>query len=214
MVSTIATDTMLRGDQSGLGTASDGQSYTLNGGIATSIVSNEAVITGSGGFLSVFLGTKTTADINFLVRLTQNSNPFDGIGPCFRAVDASNMYIIALYSGLGGLVFAKLVSGGFNNIADANITLNNGEYRWIRAQMIGNHVQIRSWVDGGSEPGTWDIDTTDSSYASAGRFGMATNAFAGGGDTVSFDHITVTDTKASTGSNLLTRGHRLGRILP
>ena len=192
-MTTLATDTCIRSDQSGLGTASDGQVWSVNGTMTTSIASNEAVITASSGFPSAFLGTKTTADINFLMRLEQNNNVFDGIGPCFRCVDSANMYFVAAYAGSGGLVFAKLVSGGFTQLGSGSFTLNINTFYWIRVVMSGSHLQARIWADGSSEPSTWTIDTTDTTYSAAGQFGVSTNTFSQGTDTVKFDSITVTD---------------------
>lgn len=190
-MTTLAQDTVARADQSGLGTASDGHTYTINGTMTTSISSNEAVITATSGFPSAFLSSTTTADINFLVRIKQPNNNFDGIGPCFRAVDGNNMYFVAAYAGSGGLLFAKLVSGGFTSLATGSFALDETHFFWIRAVMSGNHLQARIWQDGNTEPSTWLIDTTDTTYSSAGRFGISTNAFST--DVVNFDHITVTD---------------------
>jgi len=193
-MTTLAQDTCIRADQSGLGTASDGSSYTVNGTVTTAIASNEAKITAANGFPSVFLSSNTTADINVLVRVQQINNSFDGIGPCFRCVDGNNMYFVALYAGSGGLVFAKLVSGGFTSLATGAFTLNAATYYQVRVIMAGNHLQARIWADGSSEPGTWIIDTTDATYSSAGRFGMSFNTYGGNGTL--FDHITVTDNQS------------------
>jgi hypothetical protein len=197
-MSQLAQDTCIRADQSGLGTASDGSSYTVNGTVTTAISSNEALITAANGFPSVFLSSQTTADINVLVRIRQISNVFDGTGPCFRCADGNNMYFVAAYAGTGGMVFAKLVSGGFSSLATGSFTLNTNTFHWMRVVMAGNHLQARMWADGDPEPGTWIIDTTDSTYGSAGRFGMSFNTYSGTG--TDFDHITVTDNQSITTS--------------
>lgn len=186
----LSTDTCIRANQSGLGTASDGETYTVNGAITTSIVSNEANVTGSGTFTSAILGTQTTANINFLVRVEQINNNFDGVGPCWRSsANGQNCYFVAIYS--GNLLFAKLVSNGFTQLASTAVSEVSGTFYWIRVSMTGNHLQARTWQDGNSEPGTWNIDTTDATYSAAGRYGMSFNQFSGTG--VQFDHITVTD---------------------
>lgn len=189
-MSILSTDTCIRANQSGLGTASDGETYTINGTITTSIASNEAVVSGSSTFTSAILGTQTTADINFLVRVEQSSNNFDGVGPCWRS-DASgqNCYFCAIYN--GALLFAKLVNNGFTQLASVNVSEVSSVFYWIRATMTGNHCQARAWQDGNTEPSTWNIDTTDSTYTAAGRYGMSFNQFSGSG--VKFDHITVTN---------------------
>lgn len=190
----LSVDTCIRPNQSGLGTSSGGETYTTNGTFTASIQNDEATIEGSTGFTSALLGTQTTADIGFLVRVTQNNNVFDGIGPTWRSdATGANCYFLALYAGSGGLVFAKLVSGGFTSLATGTFTLALNTFYWVRVLMLGNHLQARIWQDGNSEPLTWLIDTTDSTYSTAGRYGMSFNQFSGGTDTVQFDHITVTN---------------------
>lgn len=203
----LSTDTCIRANQSGLGTASDGETYTVNGSITTSIASNEAVVTGSGTFTSAILGTQTTANINFLVRVEQTNNNFDGVGPCWRSDSTGqNCYFVAIYN--GGLLFAKLVSNGFTQLASTNVSEVEGVFYWIRVSMTGNHLQARIWQDGSGEPGTWNIDTTDSTYASAGRYGMSFNGFSGAG--VKFDHITVTDNNNTL--NLATEAQAIFKV--
>jgi hypothetical protein len=194
-VGTLSVDTCLRPDQAGLGTSSGGETYTINGSLTTSISSNEAVVTGSSGFTSALLGAQTTADIDITVRVEQINNNFDGVGPTWRSdATGANCYFIALYAGT--ILFAKLVGGGFSSIASTNISEMSGTYYQMHVKMIGNHLQARAWQDGTSEPGTWNIDTTDSTYAAAGRYGMSFNAFSGAG--IHFDHITVTNGTSST----------------
>lgn len=186
----LSIDTCIRPNQSGLGTASDGETYTINGTLTTSIASNEAVVSGSTTFTSAILGTQTTADINFIVRAKQSNNNFDGVGPIWRSsADGTNSYFCALYNGT--LLFAKLVSNAFTQLASTNIGEVSGTFYWIRVSMMGNHLQARAWQDGNAEPSTWNIDTTDSTYTAAGRYGMSFNQFSGSG--VQFDHITVTN---------------------
>lgn len=200
----LSTDTCQRADQSGLGTASDGETYTINGTFTSSISGNEATIKGSSGFTSALLGTQTTADINFLVRVTQNNSFNDGIGPQWRSdATGANCYFVALYQGT--FLFAKLVSGGFTQIIYANVSDTINTFYWIRVSMTGSHLQARIWQDGTSEPGTWTLDTTDTTFSAAGRYGMSFNTFAAGSDTVQFDHITVTDNTSAMNMATLAR---------
>jgi hypothetical protein len=64
----------------------------------------------------------------------------------------------------------------------------------IRFRINGSSLKARIWVAGDAEPGTWDIDSTDSTYSAAGWNGatianFSTNAawrkfgFGTGGDT-------------------------------
>lgn len=198
---------MVRSNQSGLGTASDGVNMwgAITNGATANIVSDEASISNCvSGFPTAFLGNKTTTNINFLVRVQQSNNVNDGIGPCFRCQDANNMYFVALYENLSGLIFSKLVAGNFTNIVSGNFTLSTGTFYWIRVVMSGNHLQARVWQDGTSEPGSWLIDTTDNTYTTAGQFGMIFNVFQSSSDVVFFDHIVVTDNQTPVTNPIVT----------
>lgn len=144
------------------------------------------------------------------MRLSQNGNTSAGIGPCFRVQSTGNLYFMALYQ---GCLFAYLASGSLTSIATGSIpSLPVNGYYWTRTIMQNNHCQIRVWPDDGSgEPSTWNIDTTDSTYSSAGQFGITTN---GAGGQVFFDHLTVTDNQASTATTILHRKNRIGMVLP
>jgi hypothetical protein len=50
---------------------------------------------------------------------------------------------------------------------------------WLRFRANGTAIRVRRWKDGDSEPGTWDIDTTDSTYSTAGNvLGLTTTVTA------------------------------------
>lgn len=50
---------------------------------------------------------------------------------------------------------------------------SNTKY-WIRLRVNGTSLKARIWADGGSEPGTWDHDTTDSAVSGVGWAGLYT----------------------------------------
>lgn len=71
---------------------------------------------------------------------------------------------VALYRGVGTTqtqVAAQSITGG-----------TAGEWWHYRLRANGDSFKIRVWEDGGSEPGTWDIETTDSTYSTAGYVGL------------------------------------------
>lgn len=195
----ISSDTCIRADQSGFGTASDGSSYTMTGEtITTSISSNEAVFSGNGVTANVFalLSSQTTADIDIVVRVFQ-SNAFDGIGVVFRYSNTSNCY----YCMLDGeaLSFHSIVGGTDTQQAHDFEGFSPNTFYWIHVRMVGTHIQFRYWQDGTSEPSTWNIDQTDTNISAAGRYGMY--YFDNNGSVQKFDHITVDNTQTSTTSN-------------
>ncbi len=207
----LAVDTAIRADNpSSMGNASDGQTWSAaTGSPVVGIASNEIFFQGGNSFPSSLLGSKTTKNINFLARLSQNGNTDAGVGPYFRVQSAGNGYFMALFE---GVLFAFLSGGSFNSIATGTIPSAsvNGFY-WTRTVMQNSHCQIRVWPDDGSpEPGTWNIDTTSTTYTTAGQFGLTTN---GAGGQVYADHITITDNTAN-GSTFLHRKTRTGLMLP
>ena len=209
-MATLAQDTFARADSSsGLGTASDGQTWsTFSGSGLAGIASNEGYLQGGSPFPTTIIGAKTTKNINALMRVSQNGNTGDAVGPCFRYQSAGNQYFVNLFD---GVVFASLVGGNFTSLASGSIpSLPVNGYYHLRVVMQNNHCQVRVWPDDGSaEPGTWNIDTTDSTWSGAGQFGLTTN---GGGTQVFVDHMTVTDNVA--GSTFLHRKNRIGMVFP
>lgn len=62
---------------------------------------------------------------------------------------------------------AKYVSGSGTAVGatDASIT-TSGDWYWYRFECTGTTVRLRVWKDGDSEPGSWDVSTTDSDLSS------------------------------------------------
>lgn len=60
----------------------------------------------------------------------------------------------------------------FTTIAGATISISSGTWCWVRFRVNGTALRARIWADGDSEPGTWDVDTTDSTYSTAGHVGL------------------------------------------
>jgi hypothetical protein len=55
---------------------------------------------------------------------------------------------------------------------DTTISLTTGNWYWIRFQFSGSNYKARVWLDGDSEPGTWNVESTDSTYGTAGSVGL------------------------------------------
>src|SRR5487761_1252232 len=193
----LAQDTFIRSNQSGFGLCSDGINTWGSpvGTMTTAIASDEGVVSGSSGFPTVFCGTKTTTDSNFLINVTQNQNADDSVGPFFRAADNANGYFVVPYGGIGGLLFGKLTGGAESNLATGSFAMSVGTAYSLRVVLAGNHLQARIWQAGTTEPSTWLIDTTDSTYSAAGQFGLISNTFAGS-DTVTVATMTGTDNQS------------------
>lgn len=193
-MATLGIDTFVRGNQSGWGTASDGELWTLYGGATASIASNEGVLTNLSASNAVaLLGGNTTGPINILVRLSGN-NFFAAPGVAFRAIDSNNYYRVIVYNGVCN--FDKIVSGARSNIAMATVTgWTINQYWWMRAIMVANALTVRIWLAGTSEPGTNIMTASDATYTN-GRYGLAAYLDQAS-NIVSFDSLTVTDNQSN-----------------
>jgi hypothetical protein len=101
---------------------------------------------------------------------------------------ALNCYMLYADKVNSVLQLFKCVSGTFTLITSVGKTLAYSTWYTMRFKLIGTAIQGRIWQRGTSEPGTWDINTTDSTYSS-GYIGVrkevATN------NTAWFDNFTV-----------------------
>ena len=59
---------------------------------------------------------------------------------------------------------------------DTTVSLTVGNWYWVRFQFSGSAYKLRVWLDGGSEPGTWNVEGTDSTYSTAGSVGLCKGA--------------------------------------
>ena len=92
---------------------------------------------------------------------------------------------------------AKYVSGTATALVTQALTLLANTDYWLRFRVNGTALQARIWLATDAEPGTWGIDTTDTSISAAGWAGVFTFssdsdpeydaiAIATNGDTASF----------------------------
>lgn len=89
-------------------------------------------------------------------------------------------YGVLIVTGSPSVRIAKY-SGGTNTAlgtSTLNATINANTWYWLRARANGTAIKGKVWADGSSEPGTWDIEVTDSSISAAGWNGVF--AFIGG----------------------------------
>lgn len=194
-MTTLAQDSFFRANQVGWGRASDNTNVWESpiGPGTASIASNEGTMvgTGGGGDVHMVLGALTPTNINMLIRTKTTNASGDLNGFLWRwTTAASNGYRCGFF---GGTTFNvdKYTSGSRANIASFSFLYSSNSFYWIRLiHTSGGTLQIRVWADGSSEPGTWNLNTTETTYAS-GNFGTST--FVSSVDTISFDSFTVTD---------------------
>lgn len=68
--------------------------------------------------------------------------------------------------------------------ATASFTFSTSTTYWIRFRANSTSLKARAWADGGSEPGTWGLDVTDSNVTSAGWNGLSDYSTTTNGGTV------------------------------
>jgi len=190
----LAFDAFIRANQSGWGTASDGESWANTRGTATvSITSNEGTLrTASSSFTVMQIGTKIAANQEILVRMKPASAVSSNQGIVARFTNSNNFYYGVLFNNTA--VIGKDVSNVFTTLTNPAFTFSTSNFYWLRFNLIGTTLRLRVWQDGTAEPTTWTATTTDSALASGG-FGLANDHAT---VDAQFDHLTVTN--ASTGS--------------
>ncbi len=77
-------------------------------------------------------------------------------------------YLTQNVAGAASMQRLKYVGGGSTNLLSPvqTVTLATNTWFWTRFQRTGTTIQSRTWADGGSEPGSWDSTSTDSSHSS------------------------------------------------
>jgi len=186
-ITTGYTDSFGRTVSNGLGTATSGQTYTLNGTASQfSVAPNVATIAPTtGGDKFGYLDNLTQdVDISGQVALTAiPATNLATVGFVAKLSSISNYYVGSMMVATGGAIslrFSKVVGGGLVTIATvatgltyvANTFYNlRFSIRWSQALQT-NILTSKLWVVGGTLPGGWMATTTDNALTNytAGTF--------------------------------------------
>lgn len=170
-------DNFARSNQSGLGIASDGQSwkqYPSSGTVTASISSNAATFSGNGSETDgVFtLGAISTLDLDLQIDFNQDGDPSNDVG-LFWHGDGTTQNTYRLIMDHANLILQKYVGGTRTTITSIATGIANASTTTVtfHVQMTGTTINARAWVTGQTEPSSWLISTTDSTFAS-GNFGI------------------------------------------
>ena len=60
---------------------------------------------------------------------------------------------------------ARTLIGSVTNVAEVTTAR-----QWVRYQVEGNHLRIKIWTDGTTEPADWEIELTDATHTGNGRY--------------------------------------------
>ncbi len=165
-------DTFWRADQSGIGTASDGNSWTLAvgtaGNQAQNIVTDRVHNTCTTGN-TVYLSTLGDADPNNYVeaicQVQANSTNAYRYGPVVRFVDGAHYLSCNIMSGtMLSLYQGGSVSGAFSYSANTPVT--------IRFRVYGQKVMGKAWLSTNAEPAAWTFTATDTTHMCMGKSGL------------------------------------------
>lgn len=208
---------------SGWGTEdTHGFSWSTSGGSA----SDYSVVGGSYGVHSLgslnvsrrtIVDSVDETDGEVLMSVTHPTQPTGGSlysGALLRYTDADNHYIVRLrknYTGdatVAQLSLQKQVATVNTTLVTydlTGVTIPVDEKWWIRARIDGTSIKARTWKDGTSEPGSWQIDTTDSSLTTGTKWGVRSIA-----STALSNALPITVRFPSWQFSTLTTGDRVG----
>lgn len=156
-------------------------SYTVDSGTwAISGGTMNATVSGGANWANTMIRVTTPTFTNFDL-LCKVQKPAGNVQVVFRA-NSTNGYGIQIRD----TVNFRLEDFGITNIVTATpMTWVTNSWYWVRIHVVGTHIQARVWLDGTTEGSTWDIDTTNSVYAS-GSVGFSVE-----NGTTSFDNLVV-----------------------
>ena len=164
---------------------------TLSGGTIT-IQSNAGQIIGGR---AIAYSEVTATDFELLVKRTGDSGGYPEIGYRVFTLGGSPQGYVLQFAGAGSGPMGLYLMSGYSTVATGSVTGFTGvTTTWFRIRVVGTNHKVRWWLDGGAEPGTWQIDATDSTFL-GGRFMLGN--WSG---THSYDDLTVTDLAPITGS--------------
>ena len=157
----LAWDSMIRGNVSGgFGTATNGATYTKTGIGTVALTSDEATITNTTGDVHMQLGTTTQGDTDGTVRFNLSASTITA-GMELRYTNANTYYRLAVSSTTISIIKA---AGPTVTLASASLTTSINTWYRLRFRVTGTapvSLQGRIWLDGTSEPTTWNITATD-----------------------------------------------------
>jgi hypothetical protein len=161
----LAQDTFHRPNQAHWGTASDGQTWGADANAVSvfSIVNNSGQVSNSTTSYSAVLGpVATNAEVLFTGSLSNYTS--NNLGAVLRWTDSNNWY--KAYINGTTLVVQKKVNGTTTIIGSASFTATAGTSYTLRFRVVGTSLYARVWQTGTTEPTSWQITVTDTTFSS------------------------------------------------
>lgn len=154
-------DTAVRANQSGFGTATDGQSYTKVGTGTDAVSSNTLTLTNTTGDVYEIPGSRTWTDEDGSIRFQLSASTIAG-GMVLRYSNTNNLYRLSISTTT--LTITKKSTTFSNTLSTASVSLSTATWYRARFRVSGSGpvtLQARVWLDGTLEPTTWSITATD-----------------------------------------------------
>ncbi|MGH9040782.1 MAG: RHS repeat-associated core domain-containing protein, partial [Acidimicrobiia bacterium] len=160
------------------------------------IQSNEGrlYVNGSAARATAKMPAVADGDVTFTYRF-DNRTSRSYLRPMVRASGASGSsqmttgYRVELRSDSASIKLQSYVSGTATEIGSFTYTMDTNTQR-LRIQVIGNAVKVKAWPVGTSEPGTWQINVTNTAVTGTGVFQINHN-YSSGAHTVFVDDVSV-----------------------
>lgn len=207
-MTTIESDSFIRTSvTNGFGTATDGNAWYNAQGAASSLATTGTqgkVFSSATNRSHLRLGVTTYTDQDVLARFTPSSTS-DDFGVDARCSGDAAISGVTSYrfnfNGAGQVVCSRINAGTGTAIGSGvSKTITAGSKYWIRLRATGAATSVtlqgRLWADGGAEPSTWDLNTTDTSGIASGAPGLTGIAVNSTG--ILIDSFTATDGSSIT----------------
>jgi hypothetical protein len=212
--SPTATDAFGRSVSNGWGSADTSQAWTTGGGAATDYNVAAGKGTHSAGVVNSTRRTTlavsvfeqdTTATISVPVVATGAQI---STGLMLAYVDSTNYYQADILWQTGGTLAIRVVSrvGGVGTtLASASVGSYSAGQTWhIRAAIAAGQIHARAWLDGDTEPTSWQVTGAATTLTSAGPVGFRTNLDTSNTNAlpvvVSYDDVSITTLAQSWGT--------------
>jgi len=130
------------------------------------------------------------ADVEILAKLRVTVN-YDGAGTLQARGAGISGNEIGYFAGISPVkneIYISKYTPVFTEIATLSKSITWGSWYYVRFNLSGTSLKLRVWAYGGSEPGYWNIITTDSSIVNAGWIGVG--GYNNGAD---YDYFCVTN---------------------
>lgn len=116
--------------------------------------------------------------------------------------DVTDGYRILINHGSEQVIMRRYISDASTDFNTGSLTITANTDWWFRWEVFedggSTRLRWRAWADGGAEPGTWTVDTTDSTVGRPSSGSIAVGgARINGNNSIFFDDLEVTDLQTS-----------------